>query len=186
MLEAFAVSPSGAAKPAAFGASATTPTRPKPRAKVTRKDRAKRLLLSLATKHHFHSTTGTGEIAAAERSSEQSLERRSPGGVADPVPSPLVTATDAATVRPGMVLASVSARGGQGVSEEAVDTWGMGVKEAIETLVRCDLLSVLFRAFGVTLAWPGVVMSSGVFRLCGRFWTVAKRRVFFFCVLWGT
>ncbi|CAM9205510.1 unnamed protein product, partial [Ectocarpus sp. 13 AM-2016] len=35
-----------------------------------------------------------------------------------------------------MVLAAVAARGGQGVSEEAVDTLGMGVKEAIETLVR--------------------------------------------------
>lgn len=57
-------------------------------------------------------------------------------GGAPAVVSPLLTATDAATVRPGMVLTSVAARGDQGVSEEAVDTLGMGVKEAIETLVR--------------------------------------------------
>lgn len=62
-------------------------------------------------------------------------------------PSPLVTATDAATVRPGMVLAAVAARGGQGVSEEAVDTWGMGVKEAIETLVRCAFEGLFLSCF---------------------------------------
>lgn len=50
--------------------------------------------------------------------------------------SPLIGATDSATVRPGMLLASVAARSGQGVSQDPVDTLGMGVKEAIDALVR--------------------------------------------------
>lgn len=147
--EGFSVSPTGTATTTTNATLSPPKAKPKPRpkVKVNRKDRAKRLLLSLATKHHFQSTAaaggGTGEnTSAGERSLERPSERRSPGGGADVVPSPLVTATDAATVRPGMVLASVAARGGQGVSEEAVDTWGMGVKEAIETLVRCVLVGV--------------------------------------------
>lgn len=126
--------------------SPALPPRVKP--KVTRKDRAKRLLLGLATKHHFHSSTvsrggGSSTPAEIDAAASPSSERSPSGGSkASPArgeqvaPSPLVTATDAATVRPGMVLASVAARGGQGVSEEAVDTLGMGVKEAVETLVR--------------------------------------------------
>lgn len=165
MPEAFSLSPSPTGASASTAAASPIKQKPKAKAKakVTRKDRAKRLLLSLATKHHFQNAAGaagggTGEITA-ERSSERSSERRSPGGATgvEVVLSPLVTATDAATVRPGMVLASVAARGGQGVSEEAVDTWGMGVKEAIETLVRyCTLPSfALLRFFRLDLVSLG-------------------------------
>ncbi|CAM9811102.1 unnamed protein product, partial [Ectocarpus sp. 8 AP-2014] len=144
MPEGFATTPNGT-NPAAT----TTPFKVKP--KVTRKDRAKRLLLNLATKHHFHtnatatSNTSPVEISSSAAAAAAAAAGRSPGSKAsspggggghEALPSPLVTATDAATVRPGMVLAAVAARGGQGVSEEAVDTLGMGVKEAIETLVR--------------------------------------------------
>ncbi len=133
--EGFAVTATGAAPAPAPG---------KAKSKGTRKDRAKRLLLSLATKHAFQNAatgTGAGPTAAISSSAEPSPgSKLSPaggdGGDAQVPPSPLVTATDAATVRPGMVLASVAALGGQGVSEEAVDTLGMGVKEAIETLIR--------------------------------------------------
>lgn len=131
-------------------ATSTTRTTPKVKPKVSRKDRAKRLLLGLATKHHFHSSVSRGggsstpgeiDAAATSPSSKRfpSGSKALPGGE-QATPSPLITATDAATVRPGMVLASVAARGGQGVSEEAVDTLGMGVKEAVETLVRWVIL----------------------------------------------
>lgn len=109
--------------------------------KVSRKDRAKRLLLSLATKHHPDQgqrnspSTPKEALSGGGGFSSGSTAAVSPV-TGQAVVSPLVSATDSATVRPGMVLASVVARAGQGVSQEAVDTLGMGVKEAIETLVR--------------------------------------------------
>lgn len=143
--EGFAVTATGSAP-----APAPAPVAGKAKSKGTRKDRAKRLLLSLTTKHAFQNATGTGTGTGAGTGTTAAISSSSPepsprskaspagGDVGDTQmpPSPLVTATDAATVRPGMVLASVAALGGQGVSEEAVDTLGMGVKEAIETLIR--------------------------------------------------
>lgn len=133
--------------------------------KLTRRERAKRLLTGLAIKHNpalnqrsggtstssrsalnYSLSTprggglgvgGVGDGSGAGAGDEGNSPATSPagGGVRATV-SPLVTATDSATVRPGMMLASVAAREGQGVSAEAVDTLGMGVKEAIETLIR--------------------------------------------------
>ena len=120
--------------------------------KQSRKDRAKRLLLSLATKHHNYQNHQQQQQSPRQLADNGSAVATNDRGSNSPPPvggvgvgagagaagavSPLLTATDAATVRPGMVLASVAARTGQGVSEEAVDTLGMGVKEAIDTLVR--------------------------------------------------
>ncbi|CAM9421563.1 unnamed protein product, partial [Discosporangium mesarthrocarpum] len=55
--------------------------------------------------------------------------------------SPLLTATDPTTVRPGMMLASVAPCGGQGVSEAAVHTLGMGVAEVAGVLLRLQHLT---------------------------------------------
>ncbi|CAM9993074.1 unnamed protein product, partial [Ectocarpus sp. 12 AP-2014] len=63
MPEGFATTPIGT-NPAAT----TTAFKVKP--KVTRKDRAKRLLLNLATKHHFHTNaTATSNTSPVEISS---------------------------------------------------------------------------------------------------------------------
>lgn len=138
---------------------------------MTRKDRAKRLLLSLAMKHNPQNQSqnqsrhnalinvrgGGGEAGGGGVSGGASVPATaSSTGGGQVVVSPLVTATDSATVRPGMVLATVSARSGQGVSQEAVDTLGMGVKEAIETLVRWEFLawSVFNICHGVRLRLP--------------------------------
>lgn len=120
-----------------FTNTASTPVTPKV-LKPSRKDRAKRALINLATKHHFHQDHAARNALPAAIT-EKSWKAVGGGGVKGgdaAAVSPLVTATDAATVRPGMLLKSVVAHGGQGVSEEPVDTFGMGVKEAIETLVR--------------------------------------------------
>lgn len=116
-------------------------TRAKP--KLSKKDRAKRLLLGLATKHSAYTNVGGATdsgVSALERSHSKTSASPSASGTEGTgdtvIKSPLVSATDAATVRPGMVLAAVAARGGQGVSEEAVDTLGMGVRKAIKTLVE--------------------------------------------------
>lgn len=99
-----------------------------PMPKAKRRDRYRRLLASLSAKHSSNANISSG-LSGVETAGGA-------GAASAGETSPLVDATDSATVRPGMVLAAVAARGGQGVSQEAVDTLGMGVKEAIETLVR--------------------------------------------------
>lgn len=152
-----------AAFPEGFSAS-PTPRKAKP--KLNRKDRAKRLLLGLASRHldaHDGSDTPAALTWGGGRGTGGDGSVVSPGGSSVRQVSPLLTASDSATVRPGMVLTSVAARGGQGVSEEAVDTLGMGIKEAIEALVRYErsstrifwgMLSLIFDHFPLAYKIP--------------------------------
>lgn len=164
--EGFATSEQGTVKTSAGGVATATATAAGVTAaaapKLSRKDRAKRLLLSLATRHsQFHPPNSSGSSSGASSGGSRApaeitsgaagfagaTVEAGPGGGTSWAVSPLVRATDGATVRAGMVLASVAARGGQGVSEEAVDTLGIGVKEAIDTLVRCEHLLYFFCSF---------------------------------------